>query len=165
MKTGFVYLRPTNLVCFRATGAYSVSTVEAWTRMFDWMSKHGLRGVVNRGFGMAHDDPRTTAPQNCRYDACIELPQHLQSAALVDLAPQRLPGGPYAKHRYIGPHADLGAVARSLREQWSNRHGLGIAQDRPLVEIYLDDPGFCEPKRLRTDICLPIAFVESRHVA
>ena len=165
MKTGFFYLRSTNLVSFRETGAYATSAPAAWARMFAWMSRHGLRGVVNRGYGMAHDDPRTTASQDCRYDACIELSLNLNGTALADLAPQRLPGGAYARHRYIGPHTELGTVARTLREQWSSRHGLSIAPERPLVEIYLDDPSMCEPKRLRTDICLPIAFVDNRSVA
>lgn len=165
MKNGFVYMRSTNLISFRETGAYSRSAPEAWARMFDWLSRNGLRGIVDRGFGMAHDDPRTTAGADCRYDACIEVPQNLPRDVVAELAPLRLPSGPYAKHRFIGPHSQLGAVARDLREQWSSRHGLSIAVARPLVEIYLDDPGFCEPKRLRTDICLPIAFNDNRIVA
>lgn len=165
MKTGFVYLRPTTLVSFRETGPYIQSGPAAWQRMFTWMSRHGLRGRIDRGFGMAHDDPRITPASECRYDACIELSPQLAHVGTSELAPQRLPGGPYARHRYIGPHAELGNVARTLREQWSTRNGLAIAADRPLVEIYMDDPAFCDAQRLRTDVCLPLAFVDSRHVA
>lgn len=165
MKTGFIYLRPTELIAFRAHGPYSQSAPDAWERMFAWMGRFGLRGVVKRGFGMAHDDPRKVPGPECRYDACIELPPDLPKGARDELHDQRLPGGPYARHRFVGPHTELGRAARQLREQWASRHGLDIADDRPLVEIYLDDPAFCDAGRLRTDICLPVVFVDKRSVA
>lgn len=158
VKTGFLYLRPTELIAFRACGPYGTAAPDAWERMFRWMGQYGLRGVVNRGYGMAHDDPRVVPAENCRYDACIEVQRHLPPGATDQLVRTTLPGGPYARYRFTGPHTELGNVARRLRDEWTGRHGLGIANDRPMVEVYLDDPATCEPRRLRTDICMPVAF-------
>ncbi len=165
MKTGLVYLRPAHLVAFRTMGPYHQSSAEAWERMFVWMSHHGLRGKVSRGYGMALDDPRKVPLARCRYDACIEVPEHLPASALNTLLPQRLPAGPYARLRCVGPHSELGATAKNLREQWSGKHGLAVCAKRPMIEIYIDDPAFCHPSRLRTDLCLPIAFSSGRAVA
>ncbi len=165
MKTGLVYLRPANLVAFRTTGPYHRSSTEAWERMFAWMSRHGLRGKVHRGYGMALDDPRKVPAAQCRYDACIEVPDQLPLSAWSELLPQRLPGGPYARLRYVGPHSELSGIAKNLREQWTGKHGLSVCSRRPMIEIYLDDPASCRPERLRTDVCLPIAFSSSRAVA
>lgn len=130
--------------------------------MFAWLERHGLRGPTDRGYGLAHDDPRVCAPENCRYDACVEVPDHLPAEAFEGLTKQRLPSGAYARKRHIGPHGDLSTVMREMRLTWSSRHGLELCRKRPALEIYLDDPKFVRPERLRTDICLPIAFSSAR---
>lgn len=133
--------------------------------MFDWMSANGLRGRVMLGYGMAHDDPRTASATECRYDACIEIPEGMAPAKFAELEPRRLPGGAYVRMRFVGPHSELGHAARKLREQWSAKHGMSICARRPLLEIYLDDPEFCQPQKLRTDVCLPVETVSGRNVA
>lgn len=165
VKLGFVYLRSTNLISYRTVGPYSSSAPAAWNKMFDWLNRHRLRGVVSRGFGMALDDPRRVAPDQCRYDACIDMPEQLAPSAWENMMPQRLPGGAYVRRRYVGPHNQIGAAVKEMRETWCAAPGIKLAADRPLVEIYLDDPLTCPPEKLRTDLCMPIAFVEGRDVA
>lgn len=165
VKTGFVYLRPATLVAIRANGPYHTAAASAWKRMFDWMATYRLRGRIKLGYGLAHDDPRVTPAAKCRYDACIEAPDYLPAAAYAGVMPAKLPGGPYARLRCVGPHSELGVMARRLRDEWTGKHGLELCSIRPMIEIYLDDPATCEPTRLRTDICLPIAFGSARSVA
>lgn len=165
MSTNFVYLRPMQLVAIRAVGSYMSSAPAAWKQMFDWLESNGLRGTVNRGFGLAHDDPRSTPAERCRYDACIALPDALPATAWQQMMPQQLPGGAYHRHRHIGCHTGIGAEISHIRDRWANRSGLKIAEGRPLVEIYLDDPKFCAPELLRTDLCLPVAFATELEVA
>lgn len=160
MRLNYVYLRPSHLVSFREVGPYEQAAPAAWRKMFDWLDNQGLRGTVKRGFGMAHDDPRVTPPEKCRYEACIDLPDLLPASAWAGLMPQNLPGGAYARHRHVGDHRDISSVIREIRNSWSSSAGVAIAKGRPLVEIYLDDPKFCAPEKLRTDLCLPIAFTE-----
>lgn len=165
MKLSYVYLRSSQLICFRAFGPYEVSSLSAWQQMCDWLDRNCLRGTVKRGFGMAHDDPRMTPPDRCRYDACIDLPELLPASAWAGLLPQQLPGGAYARCRHVGPHTQIGGVVSNIRQNWSDSVGITLAVGRPLVEIYLDDPKFTAPERLRTDICLPVAFTDDRAVA
>lgn len=165
MKLNFVYLRATNLVSCRAIGPYETSAKAAWAEMFAWLDESGLRGRVNRGFGLAHDDPRKVASERCRYDACIDVPDALPPTMWQHLMPQRLPGGAYTRFRHVGPHHEIGATISRIRNDWCPTTGTVPASDRPVVEIYLDDPGFCEPEKLRTDLCLPVAFAADRNVA
>lgn len=165
VKLGLVYLRSTNLISYRTVGPYSSSAPEAWSKMFDWLNRQRLRGVVTRGFGLALDDPRRVEPGLCRYDACVDLPEQLATSAWENMMPQRLPGGAYARRRHIGPHDQIGAIVKEMRETWCATPGIVPATDRALVEIYLDDPLTCPPEKLRTDLCMPIAFSEGRDVA
>ena len=157
VQSSFVYLRPTQLVGYRSVGPYEQSASSAWQLMFDWLDANGLRGIVDRGYGLAHDDPRVTPAEHCRYDACIEIPNAPQES-WQQMMPQRLPGGAYHRHRHVGPHSTIGSEIRRIRESWNAPNGLVVAVGRPLVEIYMDDPKFCEPENLRTDLCLPVAF-------
>ncbi len=160
MKLNYVYLRPAHLVTFREVGPYTQAAPEAWRKMFDWLDVQHLRGRVKRGFGLAHDDPRLMAPEKCRYEACIDLPDLLPAYAWEGLMPQSLPGGAYARYRHVGEHHEISGVISMIRNTWCNSEGVMLAPKRPLVEIYLDDPKFCEPDKLRTDLCLPVAFVD-----
>ncbi|MCB1519524.1 MAG: GyrI-like domain-containing protein [Hyphomicrobiaceae bacterium] len=165
MASGFVYLRPTQLIYFRCHGNYAEASAKAWRMMFTWMEKQRLRGVVDRGYGLAHDDPRVVPAAKCRYDACIEMTSAIRPAALDGLGHQRLPSGAYARKRHVGSHDGLADALRHMRSTWSSRHGLEVSPTRPVVELYLDDPMYVRPERLRTDICLPISFASDRIVA
>ena len=165
MKLSYVYLRPSHLIGFRAVGPYPQAAPQAWQEMFDWLDANCLRGTVKRGFGMAFDDPRHTPADKCRYQACIDLPETMAPTAYEHLMPQRLPGGAYARWRHVGNHERISEVIHEIRETWCDRAGVVLAKGRPLVEIYLDDPKFCAAEKLRTDICVPVAFAEERGVA
>jgi len=160
LKLNYVYLRPSYLVSFREVGPYEQAAAGAWRKMFDWLDCHGLRGRVERGFGMAHDDPRVTPLEKCRYEACIDMPELLPASAWEGLLPQRLPGGAYARYRHVGDHRAISGVLRQIRKSWCETTGVKLARGRPLVEIYLDDPKFCTLEKLRTDLCLPVAFAD-----
>lgn len=161
----YVYLRPSQLVGFRVVGPYQESAREAWAKMFGWLDQNGLRGTVKRGYGMAFDDPRHVPAERCRYQACIDLIDEMPLSAWTEMMPQSLPGGAYVRHRHFGSHDTISNVIRDMRETWCGNHGVVLARNRPLVEIYLDDPKFCSTEKLRTDLCLPVAFAEERNVA
>lgn len=165
MQLNYVYLRPSHLIGFRADGPYQQTTQVAWQKMFDWLRMHGLRGTVKRGFGMAFDDPRLVPAERCRYQACIDLPEGLPASAWANMTPQSLPGGAYLRYRHVGSHSGISSVISTIRDSWCSGSGVVLAPRRPLVEIYLDDPLFCQPEKLRTDLCLPVAFEHELQVA
>lgn len=157
MSTGLVYLRPVRVAYIRARGPYPVSAPEAWKKMLAWLDARGIRSEVTRGFGLAHDDPRTTAAEALRYDACVEIPMDMEGLASREFGMQTLPGGAYARRRYVGPHTGISRQFHDMRETWAPSRGLVLHAKRPFVEIYLDDPLRCAPEKLRTDLCIPVA--------
>ncbi|MFV0366993.1 MAG: GyrI-like domain-containing protein [Hyphomicrobiaceae bacterium] len=162
VKLSYVYLRPANLICFRAVGAYGTSAPHAWEQMFLWLNERQLRGKVKRGFGLSHFDPRQTSAEKCRYEACIDLPDCLPISAWEHMLPQKLPGGAYARFRHVGSHTKIGEAISEIRNSWIDNKDIILATGRPLVEIYLDDPMFCPPDKRRTDLCLPVAFADEQ---
>lgn len=58
-------------------------------------------------YGVTLDDPMTTPPDNCRYDACVVLPPGL---SLPDAEETTIPGGRYAVTHFKGTGAEIGAA-------------------------------------------------------
>ncbi len=155
-KAGLVYLRPVPVVFFRVQGPYATSVNAAWTRMFQWLDKHGLRNTAGRGYGLARDNPRTVEPSRCRYDACVEVPPDVDPALLDELSMQKLPGGAYARQRHVGDLTRIRDVIVEMRDTWAPTAGLAIDPRRPIVTIYLSDPAGTDTEKLKADVCLPI---------
>lgn len=156
MSTGLVYLRPVRVAFVRVRGPYGQSAPAAWSKLLAWLDQHRVRSDVTRGFGLAHDDPRTIAAADLRYDACVEVPPEVEALALREFGMQTLPGGAYARRRFVGPHSGIHTEFHEMRRTWAPSRGLALHTRRPFVEIYLDDPARCAPEKLRTDLCIPV---------
>lgn len=160
MTSGLVYLRPATVAFIRVAGARNVAADLAWAEMNAWIEKTNLRGEFERGYGLMrvdHPDGRGDS-----YDACIELPPHVEISRHRNLKLQKLPGGAYARSRHNGPHSDLNSVIGGLVEKWQNAPSLQYDPQRPTIEIYLNDPIIVAPEKLRTDVCLPVGAGASR---
>jgi DNA gyrase inhibitor GyrI len=46
-------------------------------------------------FGIAQDNPAATKPEDCRYDACIAIPENLRITNDNKVTTSLLPGGKY----------------------------------------------------------------------
>lgn len=161
MRIGLVYLRPRQVVYVRRSGLYRTSSAQAWAEMFAWLARHKLREHVTCSYGLAVDHPGLVAPQSCRYDACIEIPEGFANVRTDGLSFQTLPGGAFARIRHVGPYGDLRPAIVSIRDEWlPTQPRLGLDRRRPLLIIYLDDPERREGAKLRADICIP---VNARH--
>jgi len=157
MRVGLVYLKPRQVAYVRRTGPYQRSSIEAWTVMFDWLERHGLRRQMTAGYGLAQDNPVNVSPQDCRYDACCELPEDFPAAKAAALSVQTLPGGAFARTRHVGPYSDARDAITMLRDQWlSNQPNLNLDPARPMLIIYLDDPKLKDEAFLKCDVCMPV---------
>ena len=157
MSTGFVYLRPLALVCVRTHGAYATSSLAAWRQMFAWLDDSGMRRKIGCGYGLMRDNPALTAPEQCRYDACVELLAGFENTVPAGFRDARLPGGAYARQRQLGTQG-LDAAITSLRDAWVPSHGLAVDRDRPFIEIYLDDPATTPVEKRRVNLCIPVGM-------
>jgi len=109
--------QPARVAYLRYTGPFGEPVGRFWrARVAPLLAEHGLLDCPR--YGIALDNPVTTPPDQCRYDACVELPRGL---SLPDTAETTIAGGRYAVSHFKGTSADIGAgwsafVAAALAE-------------------------------------------------
>ena len=102
--------QPVTVASLRYTGPFGEPLGRFWRlTVGPWLADHGLLDCPR--YGVALDNPRITAPENCRYDACVELPAGL---ALADAAETTIAGGLYAVTNFKGTVAQIGAAWEDL---------------------------------------------------
>jgi AraC family transcriptional regulator len=151
-----IYLRPTRLVHVREKGRYEETIPKAWDTLFSWLDSNRLRASVRRGYGLARDNPLEIGPQNCRYDACVELRPEFEARALRELGITTLPGGAYACRRLSGNYDRVRSEVADVYSSFVPLPGLYFDENRPIVSIYFDDPGRMQNGDLRADVCVPV---------
>ncbi|HEY4372625.1 MAG TPA: GyrI-like domain-containing protein [Burkholderiales bacterium] len=132
MKVSIVDRQPVRIAYMRHTGPYGQGVADFWQQQFaPWMMHNNLMGEPR--YGIAHDDPAITAPEKCRYDACVEIPTDFTvgGGALVIT----LPGGKYACTAYYGNGADIGVPWQALLRDWLPQSGMQL-DNRPFLEYY-----------------------------
>lgn len=162
MKNGLVYLRPSRLTYVRHTGAYEKTIPAAWKELMAWVAKTGLHSPVGRSYGLLRDFPGKVAPENCRFDACIELDPLFEERAIRELGAQTLPGGSYMRVRNTGSYTSLQSKLAAFHTAFELPEGLKLDERRPLVAIYLDSPTRADDADLRAEICLPVGMNAGR---
>ncbi|HUS97260.1 MAG TPA: GyrI-like domain-containing protein [Hyphomicrobiaceae bacterium] len=155
MSTGLVYLRPMTVAYARRTGPHGTSSLEAWAHMLGWLDQQGYRAMVPRGFGLIHKAAALRDQTDPVYDACVELvdPVTVDLEAGIDRG--HLKGGAFLLQRHSGPVELIGEAFRKLRTEEATRRGLKCDENRPMIEIYLDDP-YRSPAPHRLDLCVPV---------
>jgi AraC family transcriptional regulator len=108
VKIELVDRQPAKVAYLRYTGPFGAPVGKFWrATVAPWLADHGLIDCPR--YGVVLDDSRSTPPERCRYDACVELPRGL---TLPDAAETTIPGGRYAVTHFKGASADIG-------EAWS----------------------------------------------
>lgn len=158
VRAGVVYLRPKQVAFIRSVGPYATSSRSAWKNLLAWIDRNRLEKSVVCGYGLALDHPQATSPEDCRYDACIELPDGFIPRREDNLPLQTLDGGAYARFRHVGDYNRVRSTVTRLREEWlAAQPNLLLDRRRPLLTIYFDYPGRTQAEEaLRCDVCLPV---------
>jgi AraC family transcriptional regulator len=154
MNVKLIEREPVSVAYLRRTGAYGPGISEFWMKkVAPWMAAHSFMGRDR--YGISLDDPSVTAPEQCRYDACVVSPEHEVLAG--DPGRRIIPGGKYARLAYKGNGADIGAAWDSLLRDWLPRSGLQL-DARPFFEHYPAD-GCHDPLTgaFTCNICVPVA--------
>lgn len=154
MRVVYRQLPPLTLLYARSTGPYADSSREAWRAMSEWLDQRQARGRVKQAYGYFRDDPRRTAPELLRYDACVPLTFGIEPDA--GIRRQTSAGGAYTVHIHTGSYGATGALLSQLRTDIVPRRGLSIDYDRPFVAVYLNDPGVTREMHRRTELCIPV---------
>ncbi len=148
-------LPATRVAYLRHTGPYGDAGIPAtWQRLEAWFKAEGLAGTRREMFGIGLDNPSTTPPQACRYDACVAVDADFQPKGEIQL--QVIPGGLCACTDFLGTAADIaGAWTRFCRD-WLPASGHQF-DTRPCFEHY--GPDFDqtpEPGQFRCRLCIPV---------
>jgi AraC family transcriptional regulator len=145
---------PVYVAYLRHIGPYGEALSLFWRQtVYAWMRTHGLLGHAR--YGISHDDPGITAPAQCRYDACVEVPPDL--APTEDALATTLPGGRYAVLRFAGTAAEIPAAWAALLRDWLPDSGLQL-DARPAFEHYPTDSTYdAQSGVFDCEICVPVA--------
>jgi AraC family transcriptional regulator len=116
----------------RHVGPYGEGVGRFWQAQFHpWRAQHGLQDQASYGIG--HDDPDITAPEQCRYDACTELPAGF--VAPRSMLTTTLPAGRYAVMAFVGTSQTIGTAWQQLLRQWLPDSGYQM-DAKPCFEHY-----------------------------
>ena len=147
-----VSIEPFRLLAVRNVGDYA-ELDRGFAQLFDLVLQQIPPASLLGIYGVPHDDPRSTAVQECRFDCALATGG--EGAPQGELFELRLGGGAYVRLRHRGDYDRLhdvidlayaGAIALFER----------AIRDAPLFVHYLDDPEEVAEADLRSDIFLPV---------
>jgi len=105
-------------------------------------------------FGIAYDDPKTTKPQDFRFDICgtinLEVPDNS-----VGVTTKQIPAGRCAVLRHLGAHDNMGDKVHYLYGKWLPSSGEEL-RDFPCFFHYVNLLPDVLEHELITDIYLPL---------
>ncbi len=153
-------MRPTAVFYARAVGPYETSADAAWATMGRWIDQHHARKRVKQAYGLYRDNPRITAPDLLRFDACVPVLPDLDADPDAGIGRQTLPGGAYAVHIHVGSYDETGELFSELHRTIVPRRGLSVDYDRPFLATYLNDPSVTRSMHRRTELCIPVLPVQ-----
>lgn len=125
----------------------------AFDRLINWALSRHLLGPETSMIGVYYDDPQAVAEKDLRADACVSIGPEIQPEGdirIIDLAPGR-----HAVLLHRGPYAELNKAYAWLYGTWLPQSGEEAA-DRPIHEVYLNNPRELPPAEWLTEVCLPL---------
>lgn len=153
MKVEIVDRPPTPIAYLRHVGPYGQAIGKFWqTEVYPWMVTNRLMGKAR--YGISHDDPNVTAPEQCRYDAGCET---AANATVTGEAHRTvIPGGQYAALAFRGTVAEFEDAWLALLRDWLPSSGLQL-DSRPMFEYYPEDSTFDPATGILTcQLCVPV---------
>ena len=104
-----------------------------WQRLITWCIASGLSPLRHNRFGVTLDDPARTPPDQCRYDACIEVGSTF--AVSGDVGLRTLSGGLFACVPFTGTAEAIDQAWRQFYNKALPAAGYNLDR-RPPMEFY-----------------------------
>jgi AraC family transcriptional regulator len=153
MNVKLIERQPVTVAYLRHLGPYGEPLSLFWQgTYYPWAVANNL--LDKPRYGISHDDPSITAPEQCRYDAGVEVP--------ADFVPNggafktTLPGGRYAALRFYGTSDKVGEAWTALLRDWLPSSGLQL-DARPCFEYYPCDGRYdSKTGAFECDVCIPV---------
>lgn len=154
MKVSLIDRQPATVAYLRHLGPYGEPIARFWQETYvPWAVMNKL-GKGHARYGIAHDDPSITTPEQCRYDACAEVsPDFMATGGALKMT---IPGGKYAALKFKGTVEQVGEAWGALLRDWLPSSGLQL-DSRPCFEYYAKDASYdCETGEFECEICIPV---------
>ncbi|WP_032112529.1 AraC family transcriptional regulator [Candidatus Paracaedibacter symbiosus] len=90
----------------------SVNKLVSWAKA----QSMNLKPKAGEAFGFAYDDPKTTSPENFRFDLGISVPEKLKLDG--EVIEKQLPAGRYAVAMHKGSRDNIGDTVYGLYRDW-----------------------------------------------
>ncbi|AIQ41993.1 GyrI-like domain-containing protein [Paenibacillus sp. FSL R7-0297] len=136
MKIQLETLPATRIAYMRQTGPYGPGNSKAMEALKEWARAHQLLTGSAILFGIPQDNPDTTLPEHCRYDACISVPENAPADKSIHYG--EIPGGTYAV-------VTIQHTAEAVQKAWTEilpalySSGHLLDYQRPVMERYTGD--------------------------
>lgn len=132
----------------RKVGPYGSGNMEVWEKLKQWANDKQLLNSTTILLAVQHDNPETTLPKDCRFDACIVISKDYQ----IDdsITESELSGGRYVVYEVKHTTEDIQYAYAAIFPSIQN-NGYQIA-NKPIFERYIGDMNqnqYCE-------ICVPV---------
>jgi AraC family transcriptional regulator len=153
MNVTLINRKPAAIAYLRHLGPYGEPIAAFWQHTYyPWAHTHQLLGVAR--YGISHDDPSITAAEQCRYDACAEVPPDF--VATGHAVKTTIPGGQYASLRFNGTAGEISSAWQRLLRDWLPSSGLQL-DARPCFEYYPTNARYdAKSGVFECDICIPV---------
>ncbi len=153
MNVKLVERQPTTVAYLRHTGPYGDPISQFWMqKVYPWLVTNGLLDCPR--YGISHDDPGITAAEQCRYDACSEVPANFVPNGGAQKTV--IPGGKYAVLDFKGTNVQIFDAWSALLGDWLPSSGMQM-DGRPCFEYYPKGSSY-EPATgvFHCQICIPV---------
>jgi len=155
MQVALIDRQPATIAYLRHLGPYGEPIARFWQEIYvPWAVMNRL-GPNHARYGISHDDPSITAPEQCRYDACAEVaPDFGATGGALKVT---IPGGKYAVLKFRGTVEQVGEAWAALLRDWLPSSGLQL-DSRPCFEYY--PKGAVRDRQtgeFECEICIPVA--------
>ncbi|WP_110945242.1 AraC family transcriptional regulator [Paenibacillus phocaensis] len=155
MQATIVELPLMEVAYVRHVGSY-LETYRAWGKLGTWAAQHQLFPPEQSFIGISLDDPAVTEEEECRYDACVTVPNTLSRAdAPPEIGFQTLPGGLYAKFTFYDTLDKFALLYQSIFGNWLPDSEYD-PDDRYCLEFSMNDPAQDPEGKAKVDLFIPI---------
>lgn len=154
MKVTLIDRKPATVAYLRHLGPYGEPIGRFWKETYlPWAVMNKL-GADHARYGISHDDPSITSPEQCRYDACAEVsPDFMATGGALKTT---IPGGKYAVLSFKGTVEQAGKEWAALLRDWLPSSGLQL-DGRSSFEYYPKGATYDgKTGEFECEICIPV---------
>lgn len=138
----------------RVVGPYGLDNSEAaFKKLFKWAYMR-FDNDAAMALGIIWDNPGVTAPEQCRYDACITVPDRVSPKGSIGI--QEIRGGQYVVgHCEVANYTELEQAYDDIFTRWFPTSDYAPANS-VAYEVYLNNSANHPRENLLIDICIPV---------